>query len=219
MAAHIVKPELLAQEIGQRASVNELAAVIQQPGDIRNGRRLRQRPLDLVLRVHAASMRCARSIVQLYLRVKGRASRLARLYHGDDDRPASLSELLPDNLTLLMALLDAAADQDNWADEVDRRVSHHTWAVKQTVGWVEARPPEEHALLIDSMLDDLGKEMEGMGAQNEEDDTLTDPYSGWPGRRILTTVLAELSERLTYRAFRSEERRVGKECRSRWSPY
>src|ERR1039457_6757029 len=74
MAAHIVKPELLAQEIGQRASVNELAAVIQQPGDIRNGRRLRQRPLDLVLRVHAASMRCARSIVQLYLRVKGRAS-------------------------------------------------------------------------------------------------------------------------------------------------
>src|ERR1039458_9939898 len=73
MAAHIVKPELLAQEIGQRASVNELAAVIQQPGDIRNGRRLRQRPLDLVLRVHAASMRCARSIVQLYLRVKGRA--------------------------------------------------------------------------------------------------------------------------------------------------
>src|ERR1017187_5856208 len=75
MAAHIVKPELLAQEIGQRASVNELAAVIQQPGDIRNGRRLRQRPLDLVLRVHAASMRCARSIVQLYLRVKGRARR------------------------------------------------------------------------------------------------------------------------------------------------
>src|ERR1017187_2540569 len=73
MAAHIVKPELLAQEIGQRASVNELAAVIQQPGDIRNGRRLRQRPLDLVLRVHAASMRFARSIVQLYLRVKGRA--------------------------------------------------------------------------------------------------------------------------------------------------
>src|ERR1035437_3934512 len=74
MAAHIVKPELLAQEIGQRASVNELAAVIQQPGDIRNGRRLRQRPLDLVLRVHAASMRCARSIVQLYLRVKGSPS-------------------------------------------------------------------------------------------------------------------------------------------------
>src|ERR1017187_1391732 len=77
MAAHIVKPELLAQEIGQRASVNELAAVIQQPGDIRNGRRLRQRPLDLVLRVHAASMRFARSIVQLYLRVKGRPSRRA----------------------------------------------------------------------------------------------------------------------------------------------
>src|ERR1019366_9669625 len=74
MAAHIVKPELLAQEIGQRASVNELAAVIQQPGDIRNGRRLRQRPLDLVLRVHAASMRFARSIVKLYLRVKGRAT-------------------------------------------------------------------------------------------------------------------------------------------------
>ena len=29
----------------------------------------------------------------------------------------------------------------------------------------------------------------------------------------------ERNQDITYAAFRSEERRVGKECRSRWSPY
>ena len=40
------------------------------------------------------------------------------------------------------------------------------------------------------------------------------------GSRILYTILAVIALiGLGYVAFRSEERRVGKECRSRWSPY
>lgn len=73
VAARVVEPELLAQEIGQLGPVDELAAVIQQPGDIRDGGRLRQRPLDLVLRKHADSTHRARNFVQHYLRVMGRA--------------------------------------------------------------------------------------------------------------------------------------------------
>ena len=38
------------------------------------------------------------------------------------------------------------------------------------------------------------------------------------GRREKAIELAKLAE-TTYRDVRSEERRVGKECRSRWSPY
>src|SRR3712207_4596749 len=40
------------------------------------------------------------------------------------------------------------------------------------------------------------------------------PYEGDP-RHVLTRAL----ERMAAMDFRSEERRVGKECRSRWSPY
>ena len=32
-------------------------------------------------------------------------------------------------------------------------------------------------------------------------------------------IMTIISRRLTFRSSRSEERRVGKECRSRWSPY
>ena len=72
VAARVVEVEFLAQEIGQLGPVDELAAVNEQPGDIRNGGRLRQRPLDLVLHKYTASMRRAGIFVQLYLRVKGR---------------------------------------------------------------------------------------------------------------------------------------------------
>ena len=38
-----------------------------------------------------------------------------------------------------------------------------------------------------------------------------------PGNRAGT--IAELRDMMRYLIYRSEERRVGKECRSRWSPY
>jgi hypothetical protein len=130
------------------------------------------------------------------------ACALARLYHGDDDRPARLRDLLPDDPALLRALLDAATDRDDWVDESESRGSRHPWAVKQIVAWVEAKPPEERHPLIDSMLDGLEQAMVEMDVKMQENnDTFREESSGWPARRILTTVLAELSERLTYRAF------------------
>jgi len=72
LAANVVEPEVFAQELGQLAAVNELVG-IQQPGDILDGSRLRQRPFDLVLCIHAASMHGNVNFVQLKLRVKGRA--------------------------------------------------------------------------------------------------------------------------------------------------
>ena len=81
----------------------------------------------------------------------------------------------------------------------------HPWAVKQIAGWIEERPLEERARFIAGMLDDLERAMVGMGSQGEDDDgQFTDPYIGWPTRRALVAVLAELSERLTYRAFTSQ---------------
>ena len=40
-----------------------------------------------------------------------------------------------------------------------------------------------------------------------------------PGYGATTDVLSQSVPRLTSVEIRSEERRVGKECRSRWSPY
>jgi Calcineurin-like phosphoesterase len=132
------------------------------------------------------------------------ANALARLYVGDDNRPGCLQGLLPDDATLLRAMLDAASDRDEWRDEGGSIGSDHAWSVKQIVGWLEARPSQERSQLIDGMLADLDKAMKGMREQDDEEeegDTDTYPDSGWPARRILTIVLAELSERLTYRAF------------------
>ena len=56
-AARVVEVELLAQEIGQLGPVDELAIGNHQPGDIENGRGLREGPLDLVLNQHADNMR------------------------------------------------------------------------------------------------------------------------------------------------------------------
>ena len=51
------------------------------------------------------------------------------------------------------------------------------------------------------------------------DNTTEKAYTGWPDR----IYLIEANGRIAYKSrpgpFRSEERRVGKECRSRWSPY
>jgi hypothetical protein len=131
------------------------------------------------------------------------ACTLARLYHGDDDRPARLRDLFPDDAALLQSLLDAITDHDFWGDEGDSGISHHPWVVKQIAGWVEARPPEERARLIAGMLDDLERAMIGMETEDfEEYDVIGDEQ--WCPRRALVAVLSELSERLTYRAFTSQ---------------
>lgn len=131
------------------------------------------------------------------------ACSLARLYHGDDERPARLRDLLRDDAAVLQALLDAVTDEDSWGDEGAKMVSHHPWAVKQIVGWLEARPPEERSRLVAGILKDLESAMNGMDDEDVEqyDAALDEP---WSPRRALVAVLAELSERLTYRTFISE---------------
>ncbi|HEX3184592.1 MAG TPA: metallophosphoesterase [Pyrinomonadaceae bacterium] len=124
------------------------------------------------------------------------ARAMAWIYHGEDDRPARLRELLHEDLAVLLAMMDAVADSDTWIDDVGFSSSHHPWAVKQIVSWLEAKPTEERATFIDLMMDRLDKQLV---AEAEGKDG-TEGYA-WPGRRILTAVLAELSERLTYRAF------------------
>ena len=45
-----------------------------------------------------------------------------------------------------------------------------------------------------------------------------DPEIRYPSIAEITAVFPEIKEKAKF-LFRSEERRVGKECRSRWSPY
>jgi hypothetical protein len=128
---------------------------------------------------------------------------LARLYHGDDDRPARLHELLHDDAVVLQALVDAVIDRDSWIDEGKSGASHHSWAIKQIAGWLEARPPDERDRLVATLLDDLESAMIGMGEEDDDDEGVR-PHDGWRARRALVAVLAELSERLTYRVFTSQ---------------
>ena len=61
-----------------------------------------------------------------------------------------------------------------------------------------------------------------MDAANETGDvTVVDEYAAYPDFKINVEheqELIETHDRIVLQ-FRSEERRVGKECRSRWSPY
>src|SRR3712207_5407202 len=45
------------------------------------------------------------------------------------------------------------------------------------------------------------------------------PFIGHHLNGYLTHIVENITAKLLYKQFRSEERRVGKECRSRWSPY
>jgi HEAT repeat protein/predicted phosphodiesterase len=125
------------------------------------------------------------------------AHALAWTYHGEEDRPARLRELLPDDFVVLRAMLDSAADSDAWVEE-SKSASHHPWAVRQIVGWLEAKSTDERAHFIDTMMDTLDEQLK---LKPESVNDFAYAYRGWPPRRILTAVLAEVSERLTYRAF------------------
>ena len=122
------------------------------------------------------------------------ACALARLYQGDDHNPERLRDLLPDDASVLRALLDGASDAGTWTYEGG--LSHV--AVKQIVSWLETKPTEERGRLVDGMLGDLDK---AMGESTEEERFFNGPFSNWPLRRVLSAVLAELSERGTYRTF------------------
>lgn len=125
------------------------------------------------------------------------AGALARLYHGDADRPARLGDLLPDDTSVLVALMDAGTDRYYW--DYEGESGYHQSAVKQIVGWIESKPPEERAILMDTLMRNLDTAITGPG-KGKYDEVAADVF-GWPAARIHIAVLAELSERLTYRAF------------------
>ncbi len=130
------------------------------------------------------------------------ACALARFYHGNEDRPARLSELLPETSTLLQALLDDIAVEDpRWQD-------YQVSGSQQIAAWVGAQSAQDRNRLIAWMIDNLESEVARMEIPKGEDDKMSDdpfaPFSGHITRLVLTTVLAELSEQLTYRAFTSQ---------------
>src|SRR5258706_14070163 len=81
------------------------------------------------------------------------------------------------------------------------------------VVWSGAHPVV-HAFRIPSSGLVLGREL----LENTTDDRISRQHArvSWKDKRFVVTDLG--SRNGTY-AGRSEERRVGKECRSRWSPY
>ena len=127
------------------------------------------------------------------------ANALAAILHGDDNRAARLRELLSSDQEVLRAMLDAAINDDTWIDGSGSE-NFHAWAVKQVAGWIEAKPPEERVQFVDWMMNHLEKALEPE-PEAEETEPRVDVYRGWASRRILIGVLAELSERLTYRIF------------------
>src|SRR2546427_12907080 len=107
----------------------------------------------------------------------------------------------------------------------------------QRRGWL-CEPGRDHSVLY-GQEPHPDQDQPRRGAGRKPDDQLEAPASGrgrqnaktvsmairdWPIKRKLTVILLLISGLvllLTSAAFvtRSEERRVGKECRSRWSPY
>ena len=67
---------------------------------------------------------------------------------------------------------------------------------------------------------ELAKNLEEAGEFDRAAETLSAFWSGVPGRPVTQGLGDEAKAELLLRTgTRSEERRVGKECRSRWSPY
>lgn len=129
------------------------------------------------------------------------ACALARLYHGEDDRPSRLYDLLSNDNAVLQAMLDAVIDREYWSVESEKKISYHSWAIKQIASWVEVQPSAQRNQLIATMLSDLEQATIGMESAFDIYDVIGDEQ--WCDRRALVAVLAELSDRLTYRAFTS----------------
>jgi len=68
------------------------------------------------------------------------------------------------------------------------------------------------------LVNDLTGPLRGTSAKQGKPDAIA-LWSGQAAGLVSETTTAELIARLVVETRRSEERRVGKECRSRWSPY
>jgi hypothetical protein len=131
--------------------------------------------------------------------LRAAACALARLYHGEDDRIVRLRTWLHDDTLLLHALLDAMGGCDQWLDDSDGKLGYHDWMLKQIVDWIVECPKEQTNHWIDQIISDLETVYGTSLKQNRE--CFIGDYSNWDVRRTLLALLAELSERLTYRAF------------------
>ena len=72
-----------------------------------------------------------------------------------------------------------------------------------TVFFLNPKAFEMGILMVDNINGELAAMLNGAGAET----------------RIFSEVVPDPSIEVVAKAIRSEERRVGKECRSRWSPY
>ena len=74
------------------------------------------------------------------------------------------------------------------------------WALAVPTGWTQTSQDKEHAELAKALKDAKIPLQRGLTASAKEGKPISAKYEVEDGKR-------------------SEERRVGKECRSRWSPY
>ena len=81
---------------------------------------------------------------------------------------------------------------------------------------LEKLPHRYPFLLVDRILD---VDLENKSLRALKNVTINEPFftGHFPSRPMIPGVL--MIEALAQAQLRSEERRVGKECRSRWSPY
>ncbi len=123
------------------------------------------------------------------------ACALARVYHGDDDRPARLAERLPNETEVLRAMLDAAVVTDAWQDQ-----GYQGWAVRQIAGWIAGQPAGRREAHIAQVLDDLEQLINAMETQTPASPEVDQKATSFE-RCTRVALLAELTERLSYRSF------------------
>ena len=131
------------------------------------------------------------------------ACAFARFWHNTKQLPKKLTDLGLKQSAVLIAMLDANTtlnDGYGWP-----KIQQD--AASLISDWIRIQSPEVCEELINQLLTDLEYELNGMKDDDLEEDTFyqeyTNPNGGWPRTRIVTAVLAELSDHLTYRAFTS----------------